>query len=362
MGRAATRASQPSFTIATTKPSPPFNCLTSGPLDILTLFDGEINAHVVKSLARIVDSLILDAQSQSQYSQFSILNSSNDSSQLTPPRSALRRLCVHSTSYGCFLLTDCGVSRAWPGHTETSFHYTQYGEARTFFQRLLVVAKMPSPTRDPIPRLAPPPTSLTASIPTTQAPSLLHSPSSPGAGRGSPHRTLRKLASAHNLGYGSAANLRASIANPPSLIAQQRLHQQQHHHPHPRRSFSPARRHASTAGSALNKSPTRGRANSDAPILPQLTAAAAAMSSIALRNSGALGGRTAYDHIPLEKLIRDGPPDGDWDNAVECARMKVLQQEIKSDNDGMVSSHKIWPLPTPSLYQCNKPSGFGTRE
>lgn len=61
------------------------------------------------------------------------------------------------------------------------------------------------------------------------------------------------------------------------------------------------------------------------------------MSSVALRNSGTLGGRTAYDHIPLEKLIRDGPPDGDWANAVQCARMKVLQQEIKSDSDGMVS-------------------------
>lgn len=61
------------------------------------------------------------------------------------------------------------------------------------------------------------------------------------------------------------------------------------------------------------------------------------MSSVALRNSGTLGGRTAYDHIPLEKLIRDGPPDGDWTNAVQCARMKVLQQEIKSDSDGMVS-------------------------
>lgn len=60
------------------------------------------------------------------------------------------------------------------------------------------------------------------------------------------------------------------------------------------------------------------------------------MSSAALRTS-ALAGRTAYDHIPLEKLIRDGPPDGDWENALECARMKVLQQEIKSDSDGMVS-------------------------
>lgn len=61
------------------------------------------------------------------------------------------------------------------------------------------------------------------------------------------------------------------------------------------------------------------------------------MSSLALRNTAALAGRTAYDHIPLEKLIRDGPPDGNWENAVQCARMKVLQQEIKSDSDGMVS-------------------------
>lgn len=67
------------------------------------------------------------------------------------------------------------------------------------------------------------------------------------------------------------------------------------------------------------------------------------MSSIALRNTAALGARTAYDHIPLEKLIRDGPPDGDWDNAVESARMKVLQQEIKSDSDGMVSEQSPCP-------------------
>lgn len=61
------------------------------------------------------------------------------------------------------------------------------------------------------------------------------------------------------------------------------------------------------------------------------------MSSAALRSSATLAGRTAYDHIPLEKLIRDGPPDGDRENALQCARMKVLQQEIKSDNEGMVS-------------------------
>lgn len=202
---------------------------------------------------------------------------------------------------------------------------------------------MPSPNREPISRFHPP--TGTSNQPTQQASQgpLLHSGNSAstsaatatGRGVGSPHRTLRKLASAHNLGYGSAASLRASIANPPSLIAQQRLHQQ---HQPPRRNFSPPRRNASTAGSAPNtRSPQRGRANSDAPIVHQLNVAAAAMSSAALRTNATLAVRTAYDHIPLEKLIRDGPPDGDWQNALECARMKVLQQEIKSDSDGMVS-------------------------
>lgn len=96
----------------------------------------------------------------------------------------------------------------------------------------------------------------------------------------------------------------------------------------------------STTGGPLNRSPTRGKravSTADVPNVYQLNAAAAAMSSIALRSSGAFGGRTAYDHIPLEKLVRDGPPDGDRETALECARMKILQQEIKSDSDGMVS-------------------------
>lgn len=207
-------------------------------------------------------------------------------------------------------------------------------------QHFTLKMQTPSPTKEH-PRLAPP-TPTTPSIHTSRSSTLLHSPSSPGplSGRatsGSPHRTLRKLASAHSLGYGSAASLRASIANPPALLAQQRLH----HQPPARRiaaAVSPTRRNATSlpTSGALDRSSPRDRANSDALILRQLTAAAAAMSSTALRNSGALNGRSAYDHIPLEKLIRDGPPDGNWDNAVECARLKVLQQEIKSDSDGMV--------------------------
>lgn len=62
------------------------------------------------------------------------------------------------------------------------------------------------------------------------------------------------------------------------------------------------------------------------------------MSSRTLRNNSALAGRNmAYENLALEKLIRDGPPDGNFGRAIESARYKVLQQEVKSDTDGMVS-------------------------
>lgn len=62
------------------------------------------------------------------------------------------------------------------------------------------------------------------------------------------------------------------------------------------------------------------------------------MSSRTLRSNGTLAGRSmAHENLALEKLIRDGPPDGDLGRAIESARYKVLQQEVKSDTDGMVS-------------------------
>lgn len=77
------------------------------------------------------------------------------------------------------------------------------------------------------------------------------------------------------------------------------------------------------------------------------------MSSQALRNSGALAGRTlAHDALSLERLIRDGPPDGDFESALESARIKVLKQEIKSDSDGMVSCSAIDPA---SCVLCSQP-------
>lgn len=217
---------------------------------------------------------------------------------------------------------------------------------------------MPSPTNQDHSTSLPPPT-LPGSTQSTSGPSSLQHPpppSSPGPGSGigtvaGTQRSLRKLASAHSLAAhpapfsGSTTNLRASTTatNPPSLIAQQRLavRQQDQHNSH--RGLPSARRHASTT---FNASPQRARANSDAPVALQLNAAAAAMSSQALRNSGALAGRTlAHDALSLERLIRDGPPDGDFESALESARIKVLKQEIKSDSDGMVSCSAIVPAP-----------------
>ncbi|KAI1845251.1 hypothetical protein JX265_005405 [Neoarthrinium moseri] len=161
---------------------------------------------------------------------------------------------------------------------------------------------MPSPTREYIPTLAP-------SLMTE-----LHAPPSPRT-----HRQLRKLQSAHNLG----AAARGSIGQPPGLISQQRLRELQ------ARDVSPTRRAVS------NRSPQRNRANSDAssPVnLVPTTAAALARHRSAMSKTSA-----AADVMSLERLIRDGPPDSDLQAALESARLKVLDQGIKSDSDGMSS-------------------------
>lgn len=40
--------------------------------------------------------------------------------------------------------------------------------------------------------------------------------------------------------------------------------------------------------------------------------------------------------IHLDRLIRDGPPDGGLAGALESTRLKILDQGVKSDTDGMV--------------------------
>ena len=60
-------------------------------------------------------------------------------------------------------------------------------------------------------------------------------------------------------------------------------------------------------------------------------------------NSGSASRRPATgkrpilaDALSLDRLIRDGPPDGDLPGALESTRLKILDQGIKSDTDGMV--------------------------
>lgn len=181
---------------------------------------------------------------------------------------------------------------------------------------------MPSPVKESIPSLQP--------LPTTQ----LHAPPSPGT-----HRALRRLQSAHSLG--------AKAASQPSLISQQRQqlqlqqlsqHQQlpppsssthsQGHHAHQQGSGSPIRRNAN------NRSPQRNRANSDAnantPVVHQANPMPPPKRSALNRRSA------AADGMSLDRLLRDGPPGGDVAGALESARLKILDQGIKSDSDGMV--------------------------
>lgn len=52
----------------------------------------------------------------------------------------------------------------------------------------------------------------------------------------------------------------------------------------------------------------------------------------------AIGKKVVLSDIPsLDRLIRDGPGDGDLAGALVNMRLKILDQGIKSDSDGMVS-------------------------
>lgn len=203
---------------------------------------------------------------------------------------------------------------------------------------------MVGPMKESIPSL-PPPSSAT-----------LHPPPSPGT-----HRALRKLQSAHNLGA-KASNLGST----PPLTSQQR--------PQPRPA-SPFRRNVSngsqrglsdntggtassannsgginagvagTASGAVNniggsgvstgRTPqrTRGRANSDAPVLQQtpggtIVAPRSRRAPITRRSAAA-------DQLSLERLVPSGPPDGDLAGSIESMRYSILNDGIKSNSEGM---------------------------
>ncbi|KAI1390166.1 TBC-domain-containing protein [Hypoxylon trugodes] len=161
---------------------------------------------------------------------------------------------------------------------------------------------MSSPTREPGPPVAQP---FNASITTH-----LHAPPSPHT-----HRALRKLQSAHNLGAA------ARNSSQGSLLSQNILQDlRSDRAPVPARNYS-------------NRSPQRNRANSDAT--PPPTFPNNIFMSLNSRRTALSRTPKVADTMSLDRLIREGPPDGDVDGALESARLKVLDQGIKSDSDGM---------------------------
>lgn len=145
---------------------------------------------------------------------------------------------------------------------------------------------MPSPPR---PQLHPPPSDAQPS-PTTRA-----------------HRGLRRLQSAHALGA------RASNQLSPVLLQRREQH----------RDASPTRVH---------DAPQRPRTGSNAtpPLLPQPSAVTTT------KRAGLKAPVFSHGHLSLQQIIRDGPADGDFQGALESARWKVVDEGVKSAEDGMV--------------------------
>lgn len=147
----------------------------------------------------------------------------------------------------------------------------------------------------------------------------IHPPPSPAT-----HRSLRRFQSAQNLGSSDTRNNLQS-----SLISQSRQQQQQQI----TQDSSPVRKdQALPSNQQTSSSHHRGRSNSDAAVVSVTSAGPA-------RRRQALGKRiVAADAISVERLIRDGPSDNDLAGALENIRLKILDQGIKSDGDGMVDS------------------------
>ncbi|GAW18228.1 hypothetical protein ANO14919_077020 [Xylariales sp. No.14919] len=175
---------------------------------------------------------------------------------------------------------------------------------------------MPSPTRDSIPATFLPPSPLGGAD--------LQTPLTPRT-----QRTLRKLQSAHNLGAAT------KIPGCSSTVLTQQSLRDVHS-----RDISPTRRQA------LERSPRRHRANSDASGSanpPNLRNASSSSTSFYAKRATLGRSSSAADALSLDRLIRDGPPDDDVSSALANMRFKVLDQGIKSDVDGMSSSRiYIW--------------------
>lgn len=67
------------------------------------------------------------------------------------------------------------------------------------------------------------------------------------------------------------------------------------------------------------------------------------MTAATANRRSALSKRSlAADAMSLERLLREGPPHGDVEGALESTRLKILDQGIRSDSDGMVSRHPLF--------------------
>lgn len=144
---------------------------------------------------------------------------------------------------------------------------------------------------------------------------MAHPSSKPGVGFNAPmsprtHRTLRRLNSAHTLG----------ASNKPSLIAQQRLQQIV--------AANPAGTRKDSTVSTATQNHNRVRSNSDASATKEQA------MGLRKQNSGLM--RKAGEHVSLDRIVRDGP-DPDIAHSLDTIRLKILDQGIKSDSDGMVS-------------------------
>lgn len=151
------------------------------------------------------------------------------------------------------------------------------------------------------------------------------------------HRALRRLQSAHTLGAKAAGQ---SLISPQYRDA---LH----------RNTSPVRNAAATPPPPLPTTTTvvvppapttqqrqnRGRANSDAmsPMMHQMNAVGAA------RRTGSSKPVFSHGHLSLQQIIREGPRDGDFVGALESARWKVVDEGVKSAEDGMVRFFSLPP-------------------
>jgi cell cycle arrest protein BUB2 len=166
------------------------------------------------------------------------------------------------------------------------------------------------------------PTTVTISSMASSQPTTFNTPPSPQA-----HRSLRRLQSASNLHVASSRAHQNSSQS--GLITQQRQNQQDEQQQYQQTndgggSFSPFQK------DLQHISHGRSRSNSDAAVM-------------SITSTGPLGRRQAVgrkivaaDALSLDRLIREGPPDGDVASALSSTRLKILDQGIKSDNDGMV--------------------------